>query len=413
VPEKPLVQKEKTITTKSNLKIPPILLEGDEPSPPPATVLATKFALGPARFTPPAPAGEQSEAESLPEAYGTQRVMLIARDAHWIYAFWDFSTEQQYRCNSLSADGHLVLKIYLNSFSGQPISVLQVHPESRHWFIHVERASTHYVGELGYINRAGQWVSLAVSSPVVTPADSPSADRSITFASMPSGQQATFDVGGTGVHDGPAQSWAATADSRTQAESFAQDFWAAHPGGTFETTRLALNFEWSPEQDRALAEFVDLPEIRRRSINSEELLELLPKPPRQPQEHIFSMGAAEFGELPEVSSSMGALLESISSPMGGERPINFWFNINAELTIYGATEPDAKVTIGGRPIRLRPDGTFSYRYALPDGRYELPVVAASLANDVREARLNFSRATDYRGNVGIHPHPVPLEPISK
>src|SRR5688500_20153543 len=34
----------------------------------------------------------------------------------------------------------------------------------------------------------------------------------------------------------------------------------------------------------------------------------------------------------------------------------FWFKINAELIIYGATEPDAKVAIADRPIKLRPDG---------------------------------------------------------
>src|SRR5688572_31722682 len=33
----------------------------------------------------------------------------------------------------------------------------------------------------------------------------------------------------------------------------------------------------------------------------------------------------------------------------------------------------ATVTIGGRPIRLRPDGSFSYRFSLPDGEYELPI----------------------------------------
>ena len=35
-------------------------------------------------------------------------------------------------------------------------------------------------------------------------------------------------------------------------------------------------------------------------------------------------------------------------------------------TLDGATEPDAAVTIGGRKIQLRKDGTFSFRFALPD-----------------------------------------------
>ena len=80
------------------------------------------------------------------------------------------------------------------------------------------------------------------------------------------------------------------------------------------------------------------------------------------------------------------------------------FNVNAELIIYGATEPDAEVSIGGRLIKLRTDGTFSYRFALPDGDYDLPVVATSSdRSDGRAAGLRFSRATSYRGDVGTHP----------
>ena len=89
----------------------------------------------------------------------------------------------------------------------------------------------------------------------------------------------------------------------------------------------------------------------------------------------------------------------------------FWFNVNAELIIYGATEPDAEVTIGGRVIKLRADGTFSYRFSLPDGKYELPAVAVSADKvEARAAELEFSRSTEYRGEVGAHPQDARLKP---
>jgi hypothetical protein len=88
----------------------------------------------------------------------------------------------------------------------------------------------------------------------------------------------------------------------------------------------------------------------------------------------------------------------------------FWFNVNAELIIYGATEPNAQVTIGGRVIQLRPDGTFSYRFALPDGNYPLPATATSAdGTDSRTAALRFSRSTEYRGEVGRHPQDPKLK----
>lgn len=59
----------------------------------------------------------------------------------------------------------------------------------------------------------------------------------------------------------------------------------------------------------------------------------------------------------------------------GER--KFWFVVNCELIVYGATEPDAKVKVQGKPIKLKPDGTFSFRFALPDGQQVIPCEATS------------------------------------
>jgi len=59
---------------------------------------------------------------------------------------------------------------------------------------------------------------------------------------------------------------------------------------------------------------------------------------------------------------------------------NFWLKVDCELIVYGATEPDAKVTVQGAPIKLRPDGTFTLRYYLPDGKQVIPVRATSADN---------------------------------
>ncbi len=54
-----------------------------------------------------------------------------------------------------------------------------------------------------------------------------------------------------------------------------------------------------------------------------------------------------------------------------------WFTLKTELIVYGATEPGATVTLQGIPVRVRPDGTFSVRIELPDGRQVLDTVATS------------------------------------
>jgi len=69
-----------------------------------------------------------------------------------------------------------------------------------------------------------------------------------------------------------------------------------------------------------------------------------------------------------------------SSPVKKAKERKFWLVVDCELIVYGATEPDAKVTVQDREIKLRPDGTFTLRFALPDGKQVIPVKAVSSDN---------------------------------
>lgn len=75
---------------------------------------------------------------------------------------------------------------------------------------------------------------------------------------------------------------------------------------------------------------------------------------------------------------------SMSSPFGGapERP--FFLVANTELVLYGATEPTAQLYVQGKRIPLRRDGTFSMRFALPDGNQNIPIEA--IRDDGKEKR---------------------------
>jgi hypothetical protein len=64
----------------------------------------------------------------------------------------------------------------------------------------------------------------------------------------------------------------------------------------------------------------------------------------------------------------------------------FHFQIDAELIVYGTTEPNARVTLQGEPVQLRADGTFTVRFSLPDSRQIIPAVAAS-ADGIEERTI--------------------------
>ena len=62
---------------------------------------------------------------------------------------------------------------------------------------------------------------------------------------------------------------------------------------------------------------------------------------------------------------------------GTQRKREFVFELDAELIVYGRSEPSAHVMLQGEPITLRPDGTFTVRYSLPNCRQVIPAVASS------------------------------------
>ena len=95
------------------------------------------------------------------------------------------------------------------------------------------------------------------------------------------------------------------------------------------------------------------------------------------------------GNMMGMQSELKTLLEErlrkpLSTPtlssystIGGPKDRKFFFSIDAELIVYGRCEPTAHVTLQGEPIKLRPDGTFTMRYSLPDSRQIIPAIATS------------------------------------
>lgn len=412
-------------TRHAKLEIPPILLAGDLAAQAGVSGPGQRYALGPT--TPPAHAGPVEERGELPESYGTTKLWLAARDPQWLYAHWDLTATQQREYNAESDDGHLIVRVFEREILGEPLVTQHVHPESRNWFIHAGRGGTKFVAQLGYFDHKERWQTIAVSAATVTPPDSLSDDTSAEFATLP--VEVPFDQLVEMVKTVVSQSvplMEALAQLRETghpnlptADTFAPprpefDVRPKKSVAPVETAGPASAPLWTPAQAKALAEIITMDEVRRVWIGSMEITELVRRQlVKQLSEQTAAQLAAGQGALGlgSPSSPFGALGSWSGPSAGGEKARGFWFNINAELIIYGATEPDAGVTIGGRPIRLRPDGTFSYRFALPDGTFDLPAIATSpTGDDTRAAELRFRRQTVYHGEVGAHAQDAGLKP---
>jgi len=414
---------------KAPARIPPILFEGDKPGPASLSGPGHRYALGP---TPPIE-NLPTEGE-LPTSYGTENLLLTARDPHWLYAHWDLSDAQQRRYNAWSRDGHLVVRVYIEAIRGRPATEIHVHPESRHWFVHVERANTRYIAELGYYSAADKWTSIATSTATLTPPDAVSTDTSAEFTAIPVEvpMEKLLSLVKEAVHEN-APLAQALHELRHNGHAGLPPVAAPQPGASISSLPQSIRprtanglkppvsswtpSKWTPAQERALAEVISMDHVRRVWMGSLEITELIRR--QWLKEHAPG-GAGELGAFPSAAPTSPAeafAITGISSPAGQaaeqRRQKSFWFNVNAELIVYGATEPDATVTIAGRKIKLRPDGSFSYRFALPDGNYEMPAIAISAdQTDGRAADLKFSRNTEYRGDVAAHPQDPSLRPMA-
>ena len=105
------------------------------------------------------------------------------------------------------------------------------------------------------------------------------------------------------------------------------------------------------------------------------------------------------GAIPGVPTMSGLTMSGagFSASAPPIRPRKFWLIADAELIVYGATEPDATVTIGGKPIKLNPDGTFRFQMSFQDGNIDFPIMAvAADGEQTRSIHMTFDRETPSR-----------------
>lgn len=103
--------------------------------------------------------------------------------------------------------------------------------------------------------------------------------------------------------------------------------------------------------------------------------------------------SAQMRRLIEQGLPLGISSGYVSSPVK-IKGRNFWFVLDAELIVYGATEPGAQVKVQGKRVKLRPDGTFSLRYAFTDGVEQITAAAQSADGiEERAITLDVSRKT--------------------
>ena len=74
------------------------------------------------------------------------------------------------------------------------------------------------------------------------------------------------------------------------------------------------------------------------------------------------------------------------------KSFNYW--LNAELILFGGADPGSTIKLSGKNLELRPDGTFTARFSLPEGTLTLPVTFVSPdQSEVHTVTPNINRKT--------------------
>ena len=293
-----------------------------------------------------APAARSTGATpSAPAAGGTQGHSWVSFEAHgpqWGFAFWELSAADRARL----VEGGQTLRLRIADVTGlngqdsspHALQQLPVEATAGQWGVALPLGNRIYRVELGF-QAAGGWVLLARSTPTLIP----------------------------GYDEAPSTA------SPTSFEPF-----------------QAVEAAAEPLLEPAASAGLPLHELMYRTAT----LRL-----RQ-----VGRGSEAFHELELMEGAAAGLqasgvgLWASGRNASGEgllvRQRSFWLVADAELVVYGATEPDASLSIGGEPVPLKADGSFRVQVPFRDGRQLYPIEAVAADGEQRRSiRLEFERST--------------------
>lgn len=143
---------------------------------------ARKPKSAPARKANQRKARPQTMETELPDRYGDHRLVLLARDPHWAYAYWDLSparVRNLLKSAGQSADkARWILRVY--SATLHPVEDkthyfdVDTLVQGGNYYLNLSRPGGRFIVEIGVMDATGLFRATAQSNPVIMPTDHPS-----------------------------------------------------------------------------------------------------------------------------------------------------------------------------------------------------------------------------------------------
>lgn len=301
--------------------------------------------------------------------------VLIPRDPNFIYAYWNYTKDDiehaRHELGSKSRDFRLVLRVYdvthvdFNGSNANYVWDLEVGTSTKDWYVHVGQDNADYCAQLG-IKRGGHFIVLQQSNTVRTPPNSSSQRNDLIWQDIKAGK-----------------------DSLPYIEQVIKSSKKKSFKGKSSKKARFYYLTAKDIRDYYMNLFAKVSKKGRRRLSAQGLsMEDILKGKLRGATWQRTRPLLTYHDLIKrchPGSSMGprgGASESLSSRQANasEGRLNkrqFFFEIWAELIVHGRSEADATVWLNQKGIKLNPDGTFSLRYALPDGGIPFKFIAQS------------------------------------
>ena len=288
----------------------------------------------------------KSDLEQKPSANPTNvdaktNLVFLPRDPEWAYVFWQISDVDREKAKSLGAN-KLCLRLYdvtgvkEGDFNQGTLREIAVDSYSTEWYLPIPVPDREYKVELGY--RYGfKWMTLAFSSAGHVPSSQPSEqilDKFVPF-NLESSSETNLSI----------------------ANSDESEINGLHE----RLYQAATTYS------------------KRSRIGSEEFMETT---------DISNPGH------PQNDSGAGIWSSGLNESGIGVHNRSFWLVADAELIVYGATDPSATLTIGEEKVPLASDGTFRLQVPFRDGKQNYEIKATDVTGkQKRSITMQFNRDT--------------------
>jgi ABC-type phosphate transport system substrate-binding protein len=347
----------------------------------------------------------------LPDGYGDSRIVLMARDPQWAYAYWD--TPDSHKAELRRQGGeHLALRLYdvtgINLDDKAPHSLQQFSCDelAREWYMQIPVSDRDYQVEIGYLAGNGRWLVLARSNTIRIPPVYPSNwteehfltvtwDENLRGKTIMTLADPFHPDAGAGLHE---QLYALAQEGealRIDGSLFGS---MPHVAGSMAPPVSSFIFP----SGAGLGAAAMVPGLTMSGVSGLTMSGVGLSGLTMSGAGLSGLTMSGMGLSGLTMSGMGLSGLTMSgvgfgASMPPLRPRQFWLVADAELIVYGATEPDATVTIAGNPIQLTEEGTFRFQISFQDGTVEYPIMAvAADGEQSRNVHMTFERQTPSR-----------------